>query len=321
MANINIQDIAKHTIRLEAEAVRQLIDYIDEKFEAVVALVAKCPGKLVISGVGKSALIAQKIVATLNSTGTHASFLHATDAIHGDLGMVQPEDMVLLISKSGESAEIRVLLPIIKSFGNTVIAMTGNLDSFLAVSADHILNTTVKQEACPNNLAPTASTAAQLAMGDALAICLMEQKGFASEDFARFHPGGTLGKRLYLRVSDLFMKDTRPSVALDSNLKEIMVAITQNRMGATAVLDGGNISGIITDGDIRRMLQNNDHLEGLTAKDIMSRHPKYIEESQLAVAALDIMRKNSISQLLVINAGREYTGILHLHDLVREGII
>lgn len=321
MTNNTIQGIARRTLLLEADAVKQLAGYINEDFEMVVKLVAGCAGKLVISGVGKSALIAQKIVATLNSTGTPASFLHATDAIHGDLGIVQAEDMVLLISKSGESAEIRVLLPIIKNFGNPVIAMTGNLQSYLAANADHVLNTTVTQEACPNNLAPTASTTAQLAMGDALAVCLMESRGFASEDFAKFHPGGTLGKRLYLRVADLFMKDARPTVSPDTNLKEIMVAITQNRMGATAVLDDGNICGIITDGDLRRMLQRNDRLEGITAKDIMSRDPKRIEEQQLAIRALDLMRKNSISQLLVVNQENEYSGILHLHDLVREGII
>ncbi|MBX3238501.1 MAG: KpsF/GutQ family sugar-phosphate isomerase [Chitinophagaceae bacterium] len=317
----NIRDIARRTILLEAESVKQLAEYIDGQFEAVVALISDCHGKVVISGVGKSALIAQKIVATLNSTGTSASFLHATDAIHGDLGTVQPEDIVMLISKSGESAEIRVLLPIIKNFGNPVIAMTGNLQSYLAANASYILNTTVAQEACPNNLAPTTSTTAQLAMGDALAVCLMESKGFASEDFAKFHPGGTLGKRLYLRVSDLFMKNARPSVTLHSGLKEVMVAITQNRMGATAVIDGDRICGIITDGDLRRMLQQKENLAGITAADIMSSNPKTIEASQLAVSALDIMRKNSISQLLVTENDNQYTGILHLHDLVREGII
>ncbi len=321
MTDHTIQEIARRTLTLEADAVKQLTDYIDQPFAEVVKLVAACKGKLVISGVGKSALIAQKIVATLNSTGTPAAFLHATDAIHGDLGLIQPDDIVLLISKSGESSEIRVLLPIINGFGNPVVAMTGNLQSYLASGADYLLNTTVSQEACPNNLAPTASTTAQLAMGDALAVCLMESRGFASEDFARFHPGGTLGKRLYLRVEDLFMKDARPSVSPDSHLKAVIVAITQNRMGATAVLDQGTICGIITDGDIRRMLQQNDRLEGIAAAHIMSRNPKTIEESQLAVQALTLMRKNSISQLLVVNQQGEYTGILHLHDLVREGII
>lgn len=312
---------ARRTILLEAEAVKQQADHIDEQFEAVVLLLAACRGKLVISGVGKSALIAQKIVATLNSTGTLSSFLHATDAIHGDLGIVQPEDVVLLISKSGESAEIRLLLPIIKNFGNPIIAMTGNLQSYLSANANYVLNTTVSQEACPNNLAPTASTTAQLAMGDALAICLMENRGFASEDFAKFHPGGTLGKRLYLRVEDLFTKDVRPTVSPESSLKEIMVSITQNRMGATAVIDKGKICGIVTDGDLRRMLQKNDRLDNITAREIMSPAPKQIEEQQLAILALDLMRKNSISQLLVINHDHQYTGILHLHDLVREGII
>ncbi len=317
----NIIDIARRTILLEADAVKQLAEQIDNQFETVVKLIVTGKGRLVISGVGKSALIAQKIVATLNSTGTLSSFLHATDAIHGDLGIVQPDDIVLLISKSGESEEIRVLLPIIKNFGNTIVAMTGNTQSYLAANANYVLNTTVSQEACPNNLAPTASTTAQLAMGDALAVCLMEIRGFASEDFAKFHPGGTLGKRLYLRVEDLFIKDARPAVALNSNLKEVIVAITQNRMGATAVIDENGICGIVTDGDLRRMLQQKDRLDGITAKDIMSPAPKQIAETALAILALDTMRKNSISQLLVTNEQGKYTGILHLHDLVREGII
>jgi arabinose-5-phosphate isomerase len=273
----------------------------------------------VISGIGKSAVIAQKIVATFNSTGTAATFLHAADAIHGDLGIIQNEDIVLIISKSGESPEIKVLLPLIKNFGNTIIGMTGNLQSFLAAHSDLVLNTTVEQEACPNNLAPTTSTTAQLAMGDALAVCLIENNGFTSEDFAKFHPGGMLGKRLYLKVSDLIIKDARPQVAHDSNLKEVIVAITQNRVGATAVIKDNKIIGIVTDGDLRRMLQKEEDLAGITAAGIMSSHPKSIEEDQLAVNALDLMRKNSVSQLLVTQNGT-YTGVLHLHDLVREGI-
>ncbi len=273
-----------------------------------------------ISGIGKSAVIAQKIVATFNSTGTQASFLHAADAIHGDLGLVREDDIILIISKSGESSEIKLLLPLIKNFGNPVIAMTGNLDSYLAANADFILNTTVQQEACPNNLAPTTSTTAQLVMGDALAVCLMEYNGFTSDDFAKFHPGGMLGKRLYLKVSDLLMKNARPQVRENSKLKEIIVAITQNRMGATAVMKDGAIAGIVTDGDLRRMLQKEENLSGVTAEDIMSRHPKCIEEDQLAVSALDMMRKNNVSQLLVTRNGL-YAGVLHLHDLIREGII
>jgi arabinose-5-phosphate isomerase len=320
MRSTDIQAIAKRTILLESEAVQQLSGFINTQFEEIVKKIAACTGKIVISGIGKSAVIAQKIVATFNSTGTQASFLHAADAIHGDLGLVREDDIILIISKSGESSEIKLLLPLIKNFGNPVIAMTGNPASYLAANADYILNTTVEQEACPNNLAPTTSTTAQLVMGDALAVCLMEYKGFTSDDFARFHPGGMLGKRLYLKVSDLLIKDARPQVPENSRLKEIIVAITQNRMGATAVIKDGVIAGIVTDGDLRRMLQKEDNLSGITAKDIMSRQPKCIEDDQLAVSALDMMRKNNVSQLLVTRNGL-YTGVLHLHDLIREGII
>ena len=320
MRSTDIQAIARQTILLESEAVQQLSGFINMQFEEIVKKIAACTGKIVISGIGKSAVIAQKIVATFNSTGTQASFLHAADAIHGDLGLVREDDIILIISKSGESSEIKLLLPLIKNFGNPVIAMTGNLDSYLAANADFILNTTVEQEACPNNLAPTTSTTAQLVMGDALAVCLMEYNGFTSDDFAKFHPGGMLGKRLYLKVSDLLMKNARPQVREKSKLKEIIVAITQNRMGATAVMKDGAIAGIVTDGDLRRMLQKEENLSGVTAEDIMSRHPKCIEEDQLAVSALDMMRKNNVSQLLVTRNGL-YAGVLHLHDLIREGII
>jgi arabinose-5-phosphate isomerase len=320
MRSTDIQAIARQTILLESEAVQQLSGFINMQFEEIVKKIAACTGKIVISGIGKSAVIAQKIVATFNSTGTQASFLHAADAIHGDLGLVREDDIILIISKSGESSEIKLLLPLIKNFGNPVIAMTGNLDSYLAANADFILNTTVQQEACPNNLAPTTSTTAQLVMGDALAVCLMEYNGFTSDDFAKFHPGGMLGKRLYLKVSDLLMKNARPQVRENSKLKEIIVAITQNRMGATAVMKDGAIAGIVTDGDLRRMLQKEENLSGVTAEDIMSRHPKCIEEDQLAVSALDMMRKNNVSQLLVTRNGL-YAGVLHLHDLIREGII
>ena len=320
MRSTDIQAIARKTILLESEAVQQLTGFINTQFEEIVKKIAACTGKVVISGIGKSAVIAQKIVATFNSTGTQASFLHAADAIHGDLGLVREDDIILIISKSGESSEIKLLLPLVKNFGNPVIAMTGNLDSYLAANADYILNTTVQQEACPNNLAPTTSTTAQLVMGDALAVCLMEYNGFTSDDFAKFHPGGMLGKRLYLKVSDLLMKNARPQVEENSKLKEIIVAITQNRMGATAVIKDGAIAGIVTDGDLRRMLQKEENLSGITAEDIMSRHPKCIEEDQLAVSALDMMRKNNVSQLLVTHNGL-YAGVLHLHDLIREGLI
>ncbi len=320
MKEADIQAVAKRTILLESQAVEQLAQWIDEQFETIVRKISDCKGKVVISGIGKSALIAQKIVATLNSTGTQATFLHAADAIHGDLGLVQQEDIILLISKSGESPEIKVLLPLVKNFGNPIIAMTGNLDSYLALNADYILNTTVQQEACPNNLAPTTSTTAQLAMGDALAVCLMENNGFTSDDFAKFHPGGMLGKRLFLKVSDLFMKNAKPQVEKTSSLKEVIVAITQNRMGATAVIKDGVIVGIVTDGDLRRMLQKEENLSHIVAEDIMSKDPKSIEEEELAVTALDTMRKNNVSQLLVTSEGC-YAGIVHLHDLIREGII
>lgn len=319
MVPINIQAIAKRTILMEAQSIAQLASFIDETFEKIVQIIASCNGKVVISGIGKSAVIAQKIVATFNSTGTAATFLHAADAIHGDLGIIQNEDIVLIISKSGESPEIKVLLPLIKNFGNIIIGMTGNIHSFLAEHSDFVLNTTVEQEACPNNLAPTTSTTAQLAMGDALAVCLIENNGFTSEDFAKFHPGGMLGKRLYLKVGDLMIKDARPQVSDNSNLKEVIVAITQNRVGATAVIKNGRIVGIVTDGDLRRMLQKEENLAGITASGIMSSHPKTIEQDQLAVTALDLMRKNSVSQLLVTRNGT-YMGVLHLHDLVREGI-
>ncbi|OJY93875.1 MAG: D-arabinose 5-phosphate isomerase [Sphingobacteriales bacterium 40-81] len=320
MSLIDIQTIAKRTILLEAKSVEHLTQYIDDQFEEIVRLMAACKGKIVISGIGKSALIAQKIVATLNSTGTPSAFLHAAEAIHGDLGIVQPGDIVLMISKSGESPEIKLLLPLIRNFGNTVIAMTGNLQSFLATHSDHILNTSVAQEACPNNLAPTTSTTAQLAMGDALAVCLIENNGFTSDDFAKFHPGGTLGKRLYLKVSDLLARNVLPRVEMDADLKDIIITITKFRMGATAVVKDNAICGIITDGDLRRMLQKGENLAAVKAADIMSRNPKCIEEDQLAVSALDLMRKNDVSQLLVTR-NKVYIGVLHLHDLVREGII
>lgn len=320
MSAIDIQTIAKRTILLEAKSVEHLTQYIDDRFEQVVKLIAACKGKLVVCGIGKSALIAQKIVATLNSTGTASAFLHAAEAIHGDLGIIQPGDIVLIISKSGESAEIKLVLPLIRNFGNTVIAMTGNLHSFLAAHADHILNTSVEQEACPNNLAPTTSTTAQLAMGDALAVCLIENNGFTGEDFAKLHPGGTLGKRLYLKVSDLLAREVMPQVDMQADLKDIIITITKFRMGATAVIKDGAIVGIITDGDLRRMLQKGENLGEVKAQDIMSKHPKCIEDDQLAVSALDVMRKNDVSQLLVTR-NKIYVGVLHLHDLVKEGII
>jgi arabinose-5-phosphate isomerase len=306
---------------LEANAVAQLEHYIDEHFEKAIAALLQCRGRVVVSGIGKSAIIAQKIVATLNSTGTPALFLHAADAIHGDLGMVQQEDVVLVISKSGESPEIKVLVPLIKNFGNILIGMVGNTASYLARRADYVLNTTVAQEACPNNLAPTTSTTAQLVMGDAIAVCLMEQRGFKMEDFAKLHPGGALGKKLYLRVSDLYADNEKPQVAPGDGLKEILVEITAKRLGVTAVVeDSGKLAGIITDGDIRRMLERDGDLKKITAADIMTKQPKTISPGEMAVSALDLMRKAEITQLAVVDKDT-YLGIVHLHDLVKEGLI
>ncbi|HSN59465.1 MAG TPA: KpsF/GutQ family sugar-phosphate isomerase [Ferruginibacter sp.] len=295
--------------------------YLNESFEKAVQLLAKSKGRLVISGIGKSAIVAQKIVATMNSTGTPALFMHAADAIHGDLGMVQPDDIVMVISKSGDSAEIKVLAPLLKNFGNTLIGMVGNMQSYLAQQSDIIINTTVTQEACPNNLAPTTSTTAQMVMGDALAVCLMETRGFKSTDFARYHPGGALGKKLYLRVSDLVSLHDKPSVKTGASIKETILEITKKRLGAVAVLnDLEEVSGIITDGDIRRMLEKYDSFVNLTANDVMSLNPKTIEGEELAVVALEKMRQHNINQLVAIT-GNKYMGIIHLQDMVREGII
>jgi len=313
--------VAARTFGREALSIEWLRPFVQEDFVSAVEKIAAGKGRLVISGIGKSAVIAQKIVATLNSTGTPSVFMHAADAIHGDLGMVQPEDIVLVISKSGDSPEIKVLVPLVKNFGNTLIGMVGNTSSYLAAHSDLILNTTVEQEACPNNLAPTSSTTAQMVMGDALAVCLMELKGFRSEDFAKFHPGGALGKRLYLRVEDLSAQNSRPFVLPTASIKEVIMEMTKNRLGATAVTDQeNNILGIITDGDLRRMLEKNDSFDVLPASGIMTKEPKTIEGGELAVNALDLMRKTNISQLIVVSAGK-YAGIIHLHDLVKEGIL
>lgn len=320
--NDTIFNTAIRTIQLEAESVAGLTRYINEDFERVIETIFNSKGRLVISGVGKSAIIAQKIVATLNSTGTPSLFMHAGDAIHGDLGMVAKDDVVMLLSKSGESPEIKVLIPLIRNFGNILIAMCGNAASFLVKNSNYFLNTTVKKEACPNNLAPTSSTTAQLVMGDALAVCLMEKAGFNGVDFAKFHPGGNLGKRLYLRVKDLYAFNGKPEVLPSAGLKEIIVQITRNRLGATAVVsEEGKITGIITDGDLRRMLETNGSLENVQAKDILTSNPKTILADELAVNALEALRGNDISQLIVINKTGNYLGMLHLHDLVKEGIV
>jgi len=317
----SILDIAKKTIGLEAAAVQGLQAYLGADFVKAVELLCKSKGRLVISGIGKSAIIAQKIVATFNSTGTPSLYMHAADAIHGDLGMVQKEDVVMVISKSGNSPEIKVLVPLIKNFGNTLIGLVGNTESYLAMQADIVINTTVSAEACPNNLAPTSSTTAQLVMGDALAVCLMELKGFTGEDFAKFHPGGLLGKKLYLRVMDLYIQNQQPFVSPDTPLRETIVSISGSRLGMTVVVNPQReILGVITDGDLRRMLEKNTSLESITAKDIMTLHPRTIPAEALAVEALDVLRKFDITQLVVANQ-KQYLGVLHLHDLVREGLL
>lgn len=321
MNQSSIKDLALQTVKLEAAAIAQLEQYINDDFVKAVELIKACRGRLVISGIGKSAVIAQKIVATFNSTGTPAIFMHAADAIHGDLGMVQQDDVVIVISKSGESPEIKVLVPLIRNFGNTLIAIVGNIESYLAKQATLVLNTTVSQEACPNNLAPTSSTTAQLVMGDALAVVLMELKGFGSDDFAKFHPGGTLGKKLYLHVSDLYVNNEKPTVKSDASLKQIIVEISKKRLGITAVVDDNNeLLGVITDGDLRRMLEKHNTLDGVKASDIMTPQPRTIAPDALAVDALDQLRGFDITQLAVVHE-KKYLGIIHLHDLVREGLI
>ncbi|GAC1416470.1 MAG: KpsF/GutQ family sugar-phosphate isomerase [Flavisolibacter sp.] len=320
---VSIYNAALRTIEMEGAAIKQMERQLDEvEFEKTINTLAQCKGRIVISGIGKSAIIAQKIVATLNSTGTPSVFLHAADAIHGDLGVVQKEDAVIIISKSGESAEIKVLVPLIKNFGATLVALTGNTNSFLARKSDFIINTTVDQEACPYNLAPTTSTTVQMVMGDAIAICLMEKKGFNIEDFAKLHPGGTLGKKLYLRVSDLYTENQKPSVRSDQSLKEVIMEMTKKRLGVTAVVGFDNrLKGVITDGDLRRMLEKSDTIDQIEARDIMTENPKTILPSEMAVKALDIMRKNEIMQLVVVQEDQVYLGIIHLHDLLKEGLL
>ena len=318
---VSIKDVALRTIDLEARSVAGLAAFVNDDFEKTINAISECSGRVVISGIGKSAVIAQKIVATLNSTGTPSIFMHAADAIHGDLGMVQQDDVVIIISKSGESPEIKVLVPLIKNFNNVLIGMVGNVDSFLAKQSTIVLNTTVEQEACPNNLAPTTSTTAQLVMGDALAVCLMEKKGFRSDDFAKFHPGGMLGKKLYLKVSDLSASNERPKVFPTQSLKEVIVEMTQKRLGVTAVVDDkDHLLGIITDGDLRRMLTSGIQIDRVRAADIMTMKPKTIDPGELAIEALSILRKNQISQLIVTD-GEYYQGVIHLHDLLKEGFI
>jgi len=321
MKTISIRESGIRTIQLEADSIIQLLPFINDQFAKAVETIAASEGRLVVSGIGKSAIVGQKIVATLNSTGTPAIFMHAADAIHGDLGMVQEKDIVMIISKSGESAEIKFLIPLLKNFGNVLIGMVGNDQSMLAKQADIFLNTTVSKEACQHNLAPTSSTTAQMVMGDALALALMDMRGFNSKDFAKFHPGGILGKKLYLRVQDLVVHNQKPKVKPESPLKEVIMQMTSNRLGATSVINEQNeLLGIITDGDLRRMLEKSEKTTGLLAKDIMTKSPKTIGADALAVEALDMLRSHDISQLVVTD-GNKFAGFIHLHDLIREGII
>ncbi len=316
----SILNTAKSTIKLESKSIDNLSELLTEDFAKAVELIYNSKGRVIITGIGKSAIIANKIVATLNSTGTPAVFMHAADAIHGDLGLILKDDVVICISKSGNTPEIKVLVPLIKNANNKMIAITGNKDSFLGQQADFILNTYVEQEACPNNLAPTTSTTAQLVMGDALAVCLLELRGFSSKDFAKYHPGGALGKRLYLRVNDLSSQNLKPQVGLETSLKAVIVEITEKMLGVTAVVDHDKIVGIITDGDLRRMLSKSDDFLGLKAKDIMSNNPRRIAEDAMAVDAKEVMEEFGVSQLLVEHDGK-YVGVVHLHDLIKEGII
>ena len=312
---------ALKTLQLEADSILELIPYAGESLVTAVEMLAACKGRVVISGIGKSAIVAQKIVATMNSTGTPALFMHAADAIHGDLGMIQQDDIVIVISKSGDSPEIKVLAPLVKNFGNKLIGMVGNMQSYLAAHADVVINTTVSQEACPNNLAPTTSTTAQMVMGDVLAICLIEVKDFKTVDFARFHPGGALGKRMYLKCGDLIKLHEKPFVSEDESIKNVIVEISKKRLGAAVILDKDEKPiGIVTDGDVRRMFEKYDDFINLKAKDIMSMNPKMIQENLLAAEALEIMKAFNITQIVVMN-DKEYAGILHLHDLIKEGII
>ncbi|MFO7843409.1 MAG: KpsF/GutQ family sugar-phosphate isomerase [Bacteroidales bacterium] len=318
---MDIKKLAINTILQEAESIKKLAGYIDNDFEKIIQLIYNSKGRVVITGIGKSANIANKIVASLNSTGTPSIFMHAADAIHGDLGMIQKDDVIICISKSGNTPEIKVLVPIIKSRGNILIGMVSSTDSFLAKQADYVLKSTVDKEACPNNLAPTSSTTAQLVIGDALAVCLLEYRGFSSEDFAKVHPGGALGKKLYMRVSDLYKNNESPKVSVNDNVKNVIVEISSKRLGATAVLDENNqLKGIITDGDIRRMLQKFNTFEKLTAKDIMSPNPKTISKDELAINAFNLMESNSITQLIVVHK-EKYLGMVHLHDILKEGIV
>ena len=319
----SVANIAKNTLRIEARALEQLAEIVDDRFTDCVEAIHRSGGRVIVTGIGKTALVAQKIAATFNSTGSPAIFLHAGDAIHGDIGMIQPNDFVLALSRSGETAEIKVLAAIVRQLGNPLIAMTSRADSTLARKADYLLHTPFEREADPNELAPTTSTTLQMALGDALAICLLSLRGFTPADFAKFHPGGSLGKQLYLRVADLYPANERPVVYAATPLHETLYEMTSKRLGATAVLDepGGKLIGIVTDGDLRRLLNRSDDLSGVVAADIMGTSPRTILDTTLAVEAATVLTKNSITQLIVVDGSGEYLGFLHLHDLGREGLL
>ncbi|WP_026967554.1 KpsF/GutQ family sugar-phosphate isomerase [Algoriphagus terrigena] len=317
----NIKNTATRVLQNEANAVLNLIDCIDGDFEACVEKILASNGRVVITGVGKSAIVANKIVATLNSTGTPSLFMHAADAIHGDLGMIQENDIVICISKSGNTPEIKVLVPLLKKLGSVLVALVSNTTSYLAEESDFVLNATIGEEACPHNLAPTTSTTAHMALGDALAVCLLEARGFTSDDFAKYHPGGSLGKQLYLKVGDVLSKGIIPVVSEDAGISEVIIEISGKRLGATAVNDArGNLTGIITDGDLRRMLEKTLEIQTLQAKDIMTVHPKTISKDEFAIRALNLMRNHNITQLVALD-GEKIAGFVHIHDLMKEGIV
>ncbi len=316
----SIIETAISTLKLESDAILNLLQHLNDDFVKAVNSILTTNGRVIVTGIGKSAIIAQKIVATFNSTGTPAIFMHAADAVHGDLGMIQKDDIVICISKSGNTPEIKLLAPLLKNAGNLLIGMIGALDSDLAKQADLILNTTVEKEACPYNLAPTTSTTAQLALGDALAICLLEARDFNSKDFARYHPGGSLGKRLYLKAGDIAAKNDKPSISPSASVKDVIIEISKNRLGAVVVVENGAVLGIITDGDIRRMLEQHTNIQNIKASDLMNINPKKINKDELAIYALEIIKENNITQLLVTSENN-YFGLIHMHDLLQEGII
>ncbi len=318
--NLNTLQIAQKTIISQSESILKLQDFLDQTFENVINSIFNCKGKIIISGIGKSAIIAQKMVATFNSTGTPAQFLHASEAVHGDLGMIQQQDLVIIISNSGNSPEVKILSTNVKNFGNIMVAMTGNVESFLAKNSNFIINTWIKEEACPNNLAPINSTTAQLVMGDVLAVCLMKIRNFSAQDFAKYHPGGALGKKLMLKVKDILDDSKKPIVSPETPIKKVIFEISEKRLGVTAVIENEIVIGIITDGDIRRMLNENETIQNIKAQDIMSKNPKTIEANKLAVEALNTMENNKITQLIVVE-NNIYIGVIHLHDILKEGIV